>query len=114
MQAYDGGRVFPGIPGYRREALAGNPKLHVSSEGRGGTVRFESQRTRFGMWWEFAGGNALAVIGIPSVADWESHTRLPLEQRAATLRFIGEQVVALQTSGSGSFCYDDQTMTIFA
>ena len=93
--------------------LDNNPQLHFFSEGRGGTIRFENNLTSFDMWWEFAGGNALALISIPSEQHWEAVTQLPREQRADILRFIGEQVVASQTSKGGSFIYDDQTMTIY-
>ncbi len=89
-------------------------RVQIVSEGRGGTVRFENEHTSFNMWWEFAGSSALAIIGLPSRQHWEAETKLPLEQRANTLRFIGEHIVKAQTSGRGSYCYDDQTMTIYS
>lgn len=90
------------------------PRVHVTTEGRGGTVHYEHAPTRFSMWWEFAGSEALAIIGIPTETHWEASTSLPLAQRLATLTFIGEQLVQQQTSGSGRFEIHEQTMTIYA
>jgi hypothetical protein len=90
-----------------------SPRLYYTTQGRGGTIRFENNLTSFDMWWEYATSPALVLIGIPSEKHWEATTKLPVEQRADTLRFIGEQVVADHTSGGGSFVYDDQIMTIY-
>lgn len=100
-------------PENNRIKLDNHPKLHYFSEGRGGTLRFENNLTTFDMWWEFGGGNALALISIPSKKDWEKATQLPLEQRDDILRFIGEQVVQDQALGRGYFICDEHTMTIY-
>lgn len=90
-----------------------SPRLHYSSMGRGGYVRFENNLTSFELWWEFGGGNALALIDIPSEKDWEATTKIPLAQREETLRFIAEQVIQDQASGRGTYAWDDHTLTIY-
>lgn len=88
-------------------------RLHYASMGRGGYVRFENNLTSFDMWWEFGGGNALALIDIPSEKEWEAKTKIPLAQRGETLRFIAEQVIQDQASGRGTYTWDDHTLTIY-
>lgn len=90
-----------------------HPRLHYTSLGRGGYVRFENNLTSFDMWWEFGGGNALALIDIPSEQNWEATTKIPLAQREETLRFIAEQVIQDQASGRGTYTWDDRTLTIY-
>ncbi|MBI5917403.1 MAG: hypothetical protein HY842_18705 [Bacteroidetes bacterium] len=93
--------------------MAGNARLRYESSGRGGTIYFENEDTTFDMWWEFAGGNALAIIGIPSSKHWVAQTKLPLEKREIVLQFIGEQVIEDQAAGMGYFEIDDGYLTIF-
>ncbi|MDX1911639.1 MAG: hypothetical protein SFV22_09160, partial [Saprospiraceae bacterium] len=64
-----------------RTPIQGNPKLIYSDKGRGGTIRFESEETRFEMWWEFAGSDALVIVDIPTLAQWHARTNLPLDRR---------------------------------
>ncbi len=92
----------------------GSPRLRYSSEGRGGTIWFESDETQFDMWWEFAGGDAIVIVDIPTKEQWVARTRLPLERREGTLRFIGEQIVNDRLSGSGSFVIGENVMTFYA
>lgn len=91
-----------------------SPRLLYFSSGRGGTVRFENTQTSFDMWWEFAGGGALAIVNIPAKAQWEILTGTSIADRDAILRFIGMQIVFDQTGGRGSFIYDDQFLTIYS
>ena len=65
------------------------------------------------MWWEFGGGNAVAIINIPTVKNWENLTGLPLDRRDSILQFIGEHVMEDQTSGRGGFMIRQDEMTIY-
>ncbi len=91
----------------------GKPKLRITTEGRGGTIYYDSDTSHFNMWWEFAGGNALVIIDIPTKQHWTAKTQLPIEQRDIVLRFIGEQVVESQTKGRSSFIIGDNVLTIY-
>ncbi len=91
----------------------GNARLHYSTEGRGGTIFFQSDETKFDMWWEFGGGDALAIIDIPSEQHWVARTKLPLEKRAAILDFIGQQVIQDQASGRGTYAISENYLTIY-
>ncbi len=98
----------------KRLRLDGNPKLRYSEEGRGGTIYYESPDANFDMWWEFAGGNALVIVDIPTTEKWEQVTKLPLKQRQQVLTFIGEQIVLDKISGTGSFIIGESVLTFYA
>ena len=98
-------------PKPKRLSLEGTPCLRFDDKGRGGTVSFDSVATTFDMWWEFAGGDALVIVGIPTVEAWERDTRLPLDKRDEVLQFIGEEM-ARKTYG-GTFHIGESTLTIY-
>ncbi|UFH57015.1 hypothetical protein [Spirosoma sp. KNUC1025] len=88
-------------------------QVRYTSEGRGGTVHYVSSEASFDMWYEFAGGNALAIIDIPPPEYWTARTQLPLSQREEILIFIGNQVVKDHAPG-GSFTLSRNTLTIYS
>lgn len=93
--------------------MENNPAIEYINEGRGGSVIFKNDKTRFSMWWEFGGGDAVAIVSIPSVESWEDHTLLPLSERKTTLTFIGEQIVKDQFSGKGTFIIGQDVITFY-
>lgn len=109
-------RIVQSVEKYRdekpRKPLEGNPKVHFSSEGRGGTVHFESRETRFDLWWEM-GHTALILVEIPTPENWVARTNLPLERREETLNFIGEELVLKEVPYGGSFIVGEQVLSIY-
>ncbi len=98
----------------KRLSLEGNPRLRYDDKGRGGTIWFDSVQSTFDMWWEFAGGDALVIIDIPTAETWEKRTKLPLHLRGEVLQFIGEEVLQRETGMSGSFVIGENVLTIYA
>ena len=88
-------------------------QVSYTNEGRSGTVHYVSQEASFDMWYELAGGKALAIINIPTAQYWEELTRTSLSQRAAILQFIGESVLRDQVSTEGYFLIEDDFITIY-
>ncbi len=97
----------------QRLRLEGSPKLRFSDYGRGGTIYYESPDAQFDMWWEFAGGDALVIVDIPTPEHWEARTKLPLERREHVLTFIGEQILDAKNGGTGSFIIGDNVLTFY-
>ncbi len=93
--------------------MENNPAIEYINEGRGGSVIFKNDKTRFSMWWEFGGGDAVAFVNIPVEDEWENYTRLPLSERKTTLTFIGEQIVADQLSGKGTYIIGQDAITFY-
>lgn len=98
----------------KRLRIEGSPTLRYDDQGRGGLIQFQSRATTFNLWWEFAGGDALVIVEIPTADQWESRTRLPLEQRERTLTYIAEQIVEDKISGNGSFIIGENVITLYA
>ncbi|HEX2838090.1 MAG TPA: hypothetical protein VHN77_08195 [Phycisphaerales bacterium] len=74
------------------------------NEGRSGRVVFTQGLKTFDMYFEFGGGNVVAVIDVPSAAEWGAKTGIPVAMRGAILEFVGRSVVRDQTGGGrGSF-----------
>src|SRR5215471_14734904 len=88
-------------------------KVSYTSDGRSGTVHYRSKDANLDLWYEFAGGDALAIIDVPSPEEWEARTKTPLSFRDSILTFIGEQIVKDQTLEKGSFTLDDRFLTIY-
>jgi hypothetical protein len=93
--------------------MENNPALEYVNQGRGGSVLFKNDMTRFSMWWEFGGGDAVAFVNIPTEDAWEDYTRLPLSERKSTLNFVGEQIIRDQLSGKGSFILGENMITFY-
>ena len=89
-------------------------RLRYSDEGRGGTIWYEAGDKQFDMWWEFAGGDALVILDIPTAEQWEARTKIPLSSRDQVLHFIGEQVVEDKISGTGSYIIGTNIITFYA
>jgi hypothetical protein len=88
-------------------------RLRYEQEGRGGRLWLECARTRFAMWWEFGGGKALVLIGMPAAEGWERETGLPLDERETVVRFVAEEALRDQAGGRGSWSWDGRTITLY-
>lgn len=69
------------------------------NEGRGGVVIFYREDVVLQFPYEFASGNALATVEIPTENNWEKITSLPLEDRIPTLEFIAQRIIRDQAEG---------------
>lgn len=96
----------------KRLRLEGNPKLRYDDQGRSGTIYYESPDANFSTWWEFAGGDALAIVAIPTKEQWEESTKIPLKMRKQVLTFMGEQILEDKVAG-GSFIIGENVLTFY-
>lgn len=90
---------------------------HVTYQPQGGCghVVFAHRSTRFSLYYEFAGGEAIAVIRVPTDREWTTHTGLPANTREPLLRFIGATVAYDQTSDhAGRYELTADAITIYA
>lgn len=106
-----GGQGGSGRPG--GIAGPGGATLRYQNYGRGGTIWYEDGKTTFDMWWEFAGGDALVIVDIPTPAQWPTRTKLPLEKRQEVLTFVGHRLIADHNGGRGSFVIGENVLTIY-
>jgi hypothetical protein len=74
-------------------------QVTITVEGRSGSVTYESDGRRIAGWWEFAGGDAVAIVSIGSASEWRQRHPWALEQRAEILRFVANEVVRQKAGG---------------
>ncbi len=86
--------------------------LTYTTEGRSGNVTYQSTETTFSMWWEYASGDALVIVNIPTEQEWTNRTQLPLEWRDHILAFIAERVVRDRASGR-QYSIDENFITVY-
>ena len=80
------------------------PAVSFQQDGRSGRVGYSSKLGSFDMYFEFGGGDVLAIIDVPEVDQWVAQTGIPLHRRDEVLATIGRLVVASQTrNGQGSY-----------
>ena len=73
---------------------AADARVRYEQEGRGGTVIFERGATVLRFYWEFGGGDALALVFVPEAGQWEAQTGLPLAERLPVLDFVAARILA--------------------
>lgn len=89
-------------------------RLSYTSEGRFGHVQYQSAVAQFSLYYEFGGGDCVAMIEVPNANQWVERTGLPLTRRDDVLRWIGERVVKDQTTGgAGRFAIEGDWLNIY-
>lgn len=75
-----------------------NAKVTITEEGRSGSVHYESDGRRISGWWEFAGGDAVAILYIGSAMEWKLGHPWAVERRAEIMRFVADEVIRQKAS----------------
>lgn len=73
------------------------------NEGRTGYVIFYRNDLTARFYFEFGGGDTVAIITIPPPDRWEVETKMPLSDRQMVLEFISKRVIRDQASGCKYF-----------
>ena len=73
--------------------------VNIGQTGRGGTIHFIQGEKKVALYWEFGGGDTLALIFVPDEKTWEAQTGIPVERRMYTLEWIAEQVIHQKAEG---------------
>lgn len=74
-------------------------RVTITEQGRSGEVVYSEDDQRITGWWEFAGGDAVAIVNMGSASEWKRGHPWAVERRAAILRFVADEVVR-QKAGS--------------
>ena len=73
------------------ETHVGN--VGYQNDGRSGYVIFYRNDLTVRFYYEFGGGDAVAIITIPTPAQWEAETKMTLAERMPVLEFVASRVV---------------------
>ena len=98
----------------RIQTIIGSLTMRITYEdqGRGGYINVHFGETTNRWWWEFGGGTTLAIIDIPTAANWEAETKIPVERRTHLLELIAQQVIRDKAEGY-RYRIDDNAIVIF-
>ena len=66
-------------------------QLEYINEGRGGYVVYKDDISEIKFFFEYGGGNCVAIIYVPSSKEWEKETNKSINHRQRILTFIAEQ-----------------------
>lgn len=68
-------------------------RVTITEQGRSGDVVYSEDDQRITGWWEFAGGDAVAIVNMGSASEWKQGHPWAVERRAAILRFVADEVI---------------------
>lgn len=74
-------------------------KLKYLNKGRGGTVVYRDEKGELNFFFEYGGGNCIAIIYVPAIDEWIKTSGRPVEDRQAVLSFIAEQIIKDKAPG---------------
>ena len=74
-------------------------RVTITQEGRSGSVNYTEAGGSISGWWEFAGGDALAIVNMGSATEWLHAHAWASECRASILRFVADEVIRQKASG---------------
>lgn len=66
-------------------------KLSYQNHGRDGTVIYTDATSSLEFYFEFGGGDCVAIISIPSLTEWEKVTKRNLADRNQIIEFVATQ-----------------------
>lgn len=73
------------------------------NEGRTGYVIFYRNDLTARFYYEFGGGDTVAIITIPTPERWDAETKMTLAERMTVLEFIAKRVIRDQAPGCKYF-----------
>ena len=87
-------------------------RLEYEDCGRGDYVILHWGATKNRFWREFGTGNTLSFIEIPTAVKWECETGIPLQNRAATLEYIGRKTARDQGKAENHFRIEEKCIVL--
>jgi hypothetical protein len=73
--------------------------VKVAQSGRGGTIDYVELDGRLSFDWEFGGAGAVALIFVPTTAQWETGPQWSRGRREQILKRMTEAVIRQQAQG---------------
>ncbi len=71
----------------------------ITEDGRTGSVTYEQGGKHISGWWEFAGGDAIAIVNMGGVAEWQRARPWAVEHRPAIMRKVADEVIRQKATG---------------
>ncbi len=87
-------------------------KLEYINQERGGYVVYKDGLSEIKLFFEYGGGNCVAIIYVPTIAEWTNKTNRPIADRQIVLTFVAEQAIKDQAP-NGHYELSDTCIEIF-
>jgi hypothetical protein len=71
----------------------------ITTEGRSGSVVYTAEGGSISGWWEFAGGDAIAIANMGGAAEWERSYPWAVAERSSILGLIAQEMIRQKASG---------------
>lgn len=68
-------------------------RVIISENGRTGAVIYHEGSQRISFWWEFGGGDVVAIVNVGDEEEWRAKYPWALSRRAEILRYVADEVV---------------------
>jgi hypothetical protein len=76
-----------------------SPQVTITTEGRSGAVVYTAEGGSISGWWEFAGGDAIAIANMGGVEQWQRAHPWAVPERSSILGFIAQEMIRQKASG---------------
>ena len=68
----------------------------ITNDGRSGQVVYTDFRGSIEFYYEFGGGDCLAIVTVPNITEWMMQTGRSLSDRTMILNYVGSELVRQQ------------------
>ncbi|MEO6521385.1 MAG: hypothetical protein ABIN91_06905 [Mucilaginibacter sp.] len=82
-------------------------KLEYINKGRGGYVIYKDDINELKLFFEYGGGNCVAIIYLPTIKKWLQETKISIEKLEKIVRFIAEQSIKDQAPNCNYELHND-------
>ncbi len=82
------------------QMLSLSGQVHVESHGRSGDIVITLADGDVCFWWEFGGGNCIAMVQVPDSQQWQKQHPLKDYPRDEFLEALAAEISALQCPGA--------------
>jgi hypothetical protein len=72
---------------------ATSPTIEVSEEGRSGRVLYRDPDGELSFYWEFGGGDAVAIVNVGTPVEWQERHPWAARRRAGILAYVAQELV---------------------
>ena len=87
-------------------------KVEYTNKGRGGYVVYKDAQNDIKLFFEYRGGNCIAIIYVPTIEQWTAKTNRSTVKRNSILTFVAEQAIKDQVL-NGYYELSDDCIEIF-
>jgi hypothetical protein len=75
------------------------PTVTISSSGRGGTIRYRDEEDSIPFEWEFGGLDCIAIIFLPTAAQWRNDYHRSEEAIGRIVAFVAAETIRQKAPG---------------